>query len=256
MSSLSVTELWVKYGRMAAVQGIDLQVEDGEIVALLGPNGAGKSSTLRAISGSVRLAAGSITFDGRDIGRLPAHRIARLGLTLVPEGRRIFAPLSVEQNLIVGGYLQARTRRKELIGEVFEMFPRLAERQALPAGLLSGGEQQMLAFGRALMSEPQMVMLDEPFMGLAPVVVDTIIEAISSIAARGLSILIVEQNARAALDIAQRAYVIEQGRIVLTGPSVTVATDPLVLRAFLGLDESVSRGAMADDQTAPTGQRA
>jgi branched-chain amino acid transport system ATP-binding protein len=237
MPSLEVAELCVRYGGLAAVQGIDLSVDEGEVVVMLGANGAGKSSTLNALSGRVSVAAGSVRFNDRDITGWRADRVARAGLVQVPEGRQVFAPLTVEENLILGGYARPRKRRQDLLREAYEMFPILAERQDAPAGLLSGGEQQMLAFGRALMSEPRLLMLDEPSMGLAPKIISTIMETVAGIAARGMPILMVEQNASASFEIADRVCVIEQGRIVLDGPASQVAGDPRVLRAFLGIDD-------------------
>jgi branched-chain amino acid transport system ATP-binding protein len=238
VSALEVRDLEVRYGVVRAVQGVDLRVDEGELVVVLGANGAGKSSVLQAISGSLRPAGGTITFQGKAVAGRPAHKVARSGLVLVPEGRRIFGPLTVEENLLIGGYIQSRSRREQLLRETYEMFPILAERRTGPAGLLSGGEQQMLAFGRALMSSPSLLLLDEPSMGLAPVIVKSIMSSIAAIRARGLSILMVEQNA-AALDTASRAYVMEQGRIVLEGAPDTIIDDPIVARAFLGITEPI-----------------
>jgi branched-chain amino acid transport system ATP-binding protein len=240
MSSLEISGLEVRYGGLVAVRGIDVTVGEGEIVLVIGANGAGKSSTLNAVSGRIRGSAGSVHFAGRDITRWPAHRVAREGLVLVPEGRRVFAPLTVEQNLLLGGFNTQRRRRTELLDEVYAMFPILEERRNGPAGLLSGGEQQMLAFGRALMSEPKLMLLDESSMGLAPVIIASIMRAITEIARRGPSILMVEQNV-AAFEVADRAYVLEQGEIVLDGPAADVADDPLVLRAFLGIEERIEQ---------------
>jgi branched-chain amino acid transport system ATP-binding protein len=242
MAKLEVTGLEVRYGRLTAVAGVDLRLDDGEVAVVLGANGAGKSSTLNAICGAIRLAAGRIVLDGRDVTGLPAHRIAKLGLVQVPEGRRIIAPLSVEDNLLLGAYvLRSRSRREELLADVYELFPILHERRERAGGVLSGGEQQMLAFGRALMSDPRLLLLDEPSMGLSPAMVETVMDAVARIATtRELSILMVEQNATAALAVASRAYVVEQGEVVLEGPSAAVADDPLVLRAFLGIEDSPS----------------
>lgn len=240
MSLLEITDLRVDYGKIAAVRDVDLTLEEGEITVVVGVNGAGKSSLINAISGVVPVSSGRIVFRGQDITRRPAHKIARDGLVQVPEGRRVFAPLTVEENLLLGGYAQGdRARRAEILDSVFESFPVLAEKRQATAGLLSGGQQQMLAFGRALMADPQVLMLDEPSMGLAPVMVDVVIEAIRDIASRGISILLVEQNATAAFDVATTAYVLENGEVVLRGPAAAVATDPRVLQAFLGIETEV-----------------
>ncbi|KDA06734.1 ABC transporter ATP-binding protein [Microbacterium sp. CH12i] len=231
----------VHYGRVHAVRDVDLRVARGEVVVVVGPNGAGKSSLLGALSGLVPISSGTVHLDGADITGLPAQRIARLNLSQVPEGRRIFAPLTVEENLRLGAYtVRDNSRVKTLLEETLEMFPILSERFRSPAGLLSGGEQQMLAFGRALMSEPRTLLLDEPSMGLSPALVDQVIESIRKIASGGLSILMVEQNASAAFGVANRAYILDQGGITLQGPVDEVASDPRVLEAFLGLaDDAV-----------------
>lgn len=239
MSSLDVRGLVVRYGRLTAVHGIDLRLEEGEVAVMLGSNGAGKSSTLNALSGAVPIAAGSVRFGDRDITGRKAHVVARAGLVQVPEGRRIIAPLTVEDNLLLGAYnLRSANRRRELLRTVFEMFPVLEERRAGAGGLLSGGEQQMLAFGRALMADPKTLLLDEPSMGLAPIIVDRVMDAVRQIADRGISILMVEQNAAAAFDVAQTVHVLEQGEISLSGSVVEVRDSPLVVRAFLGLEEA------------------
>jgi branched-chain amino acid transport system ATP-binding protein len=245
VSSLDVEGLIVRYGQFTAVHGIDLHVDDGEVVVVLGANGAGKSSTLNALSGAVKPAAGTVTFDGAPIAGKPSHRVARRGLVQVPEGRHVIGPLSVQENLLLGAYgTRSKARRSEILASVFEMFPVLETRRDGPAGLLSGGEQQMLAFGRALMADPRMLLLDEPSMGLAPVMIDRVMEAVRAIAARGISILMVEQNATAAFAVASRAYVLEQGEVVLEGPAEKVADDPRVLQAFLGLDETAADGTL------------
>ena len=237
MSTLEVSNLVVRYGQVTAVHGIDLRLEQGQVATLLGSNGAGKTSTLNALSGALAPSDGSIVFDGTDITGRPAHKVARAGLVQVPEGRRIIGPLTVEDNLKLGAYHQrSSSRLKQLLDDVYEMFPILHERRDKAGGLLSGGEQQMLAFGRALMSEPKILLLDEPSMGLAPIMVDKIIEAVGRIAERGLSILMVEQNAAAAFELATYAYVLEQGEVILEGTVESVKNDPLVLRAFLGLE--------------------
>jgi branched-chain amino acid transport system ATP-binding protein len=237
MATLEVEGLVVRYGQVTAVHGIDLRLEEGQVTALLGSNGAGKTSTLNALCGALTPVAGRIVFDGRDITGQPAHKVSRGGLVQVPEGRRIIGPLTVEENLKLGGYHQrSSSKLNALLSDVYELFPILQERRGNAGGLLSGGEQQMLAFGRALMSEPKILLLDEPSMGLAPIMVDRIIEAVRHIAERGISILMVEQNAAAAFELATYAYVLEQGEVILEGAVDAVKNDPLVLRAFLGLE--------------------
>ena len=235
MSSLLVENLAVSYGRTEALKGISLRVEPGQVVCLIGANGAGKTTAMRALSGLLRPRAGRITLDGTDITGLRPHRIAALGLLQVPEGRQVFAELTVAENLTLGAWLvtdPAETARRR--AAVLERFPRLAERARQYAGSLSGGEQQMLAFGRALMGAPRLLLLDEPSMGLAPILVDEIFTAIAALKAEGTTILLVEQNASAALDVADHAYVLETGRIVLQGPASTVAADPTIISAYLG----------------------
>ena len=235
MSSLLVENLAVSYGRTEALKGITLRVEPGQIVCLIGANGAGKTTAMRALSGLLRPRAGRITFDGPDITGLRPHRIAGLGLLQVPEGRQVFAELTVAENLALGAWLVTDpseiARRR---AGVLDRFPRLAERAQQYAGSLSGGEQQMLAFGRALMGAPKLLLLDEPSMGLAPILVDEIFTAIAALKAEGTTILLVEQNASAALEVADHAYVLETGRIVLSGPAATVANDRSIITAYLG----------------------
>lgn len=236
MTALEVRGAGVHYGKVHAVREVDLHVDAGEVVVVVGPNGAGKSSLLNAMTGLVPLSAGAVLLGGTDVTGREPHRIARAGLVLVPEGRRVFGPLTVEENLRMGAYgLRDRRRRDELLERVYGMFGVLAERRRGAAGLLSGGEQQMLAFGRALMADPRVLLLDEPSMGLAPALVDRVIDAVRDIAAQGLSILMVEQNAAAAFDVATRAYVLDQGSVTLTGPVDEVSRDPRVLEAFLGI---------------------
>jgi branched-chain amino acid transport system ATP-binding protein len=242
MTTLEIAGVNVHHGRIHAVRDVDLEVGEGEVVVVVGPNGAGKSSLLNAISGINRTSSGRVLLDGTDIAGAEPHRIARLGLVQVPEGRRVFGPLTVEENLALGAYtVRDRARVGELLSRVLGMFPVLAERRRSAAGLLSGGEQQMLAFGRALMADPRVLMLDEPSMGLSPALVDQVIGTIKDIAAQGLSMLMVEQNAAAAFSVASRAYVLDQGQVTLTGPVSTVSEDPRVLEAFLGIRADVHR---------------
>lgn len=237
MSLLEVNELCVRYGRLTAVHELAFEVYDGEIAVLLGTNGAGKSSTINAISGAIRVSAGSVRFKGKDITKWPSHAVARSGLVQVPEGRRIIGPLTVEENLLVGAYnVLSRERRADLLSDVYGMFPILSERSEQPGGLLSGGQQQMLAFGRALMADPSLILLDEPSMGLAPVMVDRVMESVRRIAERGISVLMVEQNASAAFDVATKAYLMDQGELVLSGTVDEVRQSPKVLSAFLGIE--------------------
>lgn len=232
---LEIRGLDVHYGGVHALRGMSLTVSAGEIVALLGNNGAGKTTTLAAVSGLVRPTAGKVLFEGEDVTRERAHKITARGLVHVPEGRRIFSTLSVHENLQLGGYLvrdQSETRRR--IEHVYELLPRLAERRAQQGGTLSGGEQQMLAVGRALVTGPRLLLLDEPSMGLAPLVVASVMELIAGINAEGTSVLLVEQNATAALKIAHRGYVIENGECVLDGPASALREDARVVEAYLG----------------------
>ena len=235
MSLLSIEKLQVAYGGIRAVKGIDLQVRAGELVCLIGANGAGKTTTLRAITGIVRAAAGAVRYDGTDISRMKPHQIARRGLALVPEGRGVFAQLTVDENLAMGAY--ARRDRSTIAADVerlFGLFPRLAERRAQIAGTLSGGEQQMLAIGRALMSRPRLLLLDEPSMGLAPIMVERIFEVIRTVSSEGVTILLVEQNARLALEASHRGYVLEGGLVAISGESRSLLGDPRIREAYLG----------------------
>ena len=234
MSLLAVQNLVTAYGSVEALHGISFHVDDGEIVALLGANGAGKTTTLRTISGLLRPRAGEVRFAGERIDTRPAHEIVRLGLTHVPEGRWIFTLLTVEENLRLGAYAERRVSR-EALDRVFTQFPRLAERRGQLAGTLSGGEQQMLAMARALMTRPRLLLLDEPSMGLAPVLVRGIFQTIAEINRQGTTVLLVEQNANAALRLARRAYVLETGRIALEGLGAELARNEAVRRAYLGV---------------------
>jgi len=232
---LEVQDLAVNYGAIRALQGISFHVEEGEIVTLIGANGAGKSTTLKTISGLLRPAAGSLRYRGESIVGIPADRIVKLGIVQVPEGRQIFAPLTVRENLEMGAY--TRTDKGEIersMKRVFASFPRLEERLSQRGGTLSGGEQQMLAMGRGLMADPRLLLLDEPSMGLAPILVEEIFNIIQGIHKQGVSILLVEQNAAMALSVASRAYVLETGRVVLEGPAQAVRENPDVKKAYLG----------------------
>jgi branched-chain amino acid transport system ATP-binding protein len=234
MKLLEIRGLEVRYGGIRAVKGIDLEIAAGELVCLIGANGAGKSSTLRAVSGLTQTALGSIRFGGRDLAGIPAFARARAGLVMVPEGRGVFAQLSVEENLAMGAYARADAGIASDRARVFELFPRLAERRRQTAGTLSGGEQQMLAIGRALMSRPKLLALDEPSMGLAPIAAQKILEVIRDINSTGVTVLLVEQNARSALALAHRAYVMESGEITLSGEARALLADPRVREAYLG----------------------
>ena len=229
---LEVLSLDSRYGRIPALRGVELRVRTGELVALVGANGAGKTTLLRAISGVQPCSAGSIAFDGRSLNRLSARRRVQLGIVQVPEGRQVFGPLSVQDNLLLGAF--ARGRADALDG-VLAMFPALQQKRHEPAGTLSGGQQQMLAIGRALMASPKLLLLDEPSMGLAPRLVAEIFAQIAGLKALGTTILLVDQNARAALAIADRGYVMETGRVVLDGPAAQLLRDPQVQQAYLGL---------------------
>ncbi|TMG70981.1 MAG: ABC transporter ATP-binding protein [Chloroflexi bacterium] len=242
MALLEVRDLHVFYGNIEALKGISVDAQPGQIVAILGGNGAGKTTTLRTISGLLRPRSGSITCDGKSLVGVAAHVIVGMGLSHVPEGRRIFNILNVEENLNLGGYLLRSHGKlvKERKAAVFELFPRLAERRMQLAGTLSGGEQQMLAIGRALMSDPKVLMLDEPSLGLAPILARSVLKTVRQIADRGAAVLLVEQNARQALAIADYAYVIEVGRIALQGEAAVLARDERVQKAYLGGFESVS----------------
>jgi len=234
MNLLEIRGLEVCYGGIRAVKGIDLEVADGELVCLIGANGAGKSSTLRAVSGIFPSMSGAVRFRGRDLAGVPAFRRARAGLIMVPEGRGVFSQLSVEENLAMGAYPRADREIESDRTRVLELFPLLAERRRQTAGTLSGGEQQMLAIGRALMSRPTLLALDEPSMGLAPIVAGKIFEVIRDINREGVTVLLVEQNARAALALAGRAYVMESGTITLSGDARALLANPRVREAYLG----------------------
>lgn len=238
---LEVKDLEVYYGSIRALQGISFHVQEGEIVTLIGANGAGKSTTMRTISGLLQPRQGEIIFRGQRINRVPAHKIVKMGISHVPEGRQIFPNLTVTENLLMGAYTRKdRAEIKRSLEEVMERFPRLRERARQLAGTLSGGEQQMVAMGRGLMSKPQLLILDEPSMGLSPLLVEEIFNIIQTINQQGTTILLVEQNAFMALQIASRAYVLETGRIVLSGPALEVQANPQIRSAYLGEIEKVS----------------
>ncbi len=236
MALLEVHDLEVCYGVIRALHGISFEVNQGEIVTLIGANGAGKTTTMQSIVGLIPKKSGIVTFDGQDITKTPCHKIVHQGMTQVPEGRRIFQELSVYENLLMGAYSMKKGQAdfKKDIEMVYERFPRLAERKNQIAGTLSGGEQQMLAIGRALMSHPKLLMLDEPSMGLSPLLVDEVFKIIKDINKDGTTILLVEQNAGKSLAISDRAYVLENGKIVLTGTGNELASSEMVKKAYLG----------------------
>lgn len=231
---LDVKDISVYYGAIHAIKGISFNVEEGEIVTLIGANGAGKSTTLNTISGLLRSKTGDIKFMGNSIKSLSPNKIVENGLVMVPEGRRIFLGLTVEENLEMGAYTRPRSEIVQSMEQVYDLFPRLRERRTQVGGTLSGGEQQMLAMGRALMAKPKLIMLDEPSMGLAPLLVDLIFDIIKDLHKSGSTILLVEQNAQAALSIADRAYVLETGKIVKTGKGSDLISDPDIKKAYLG----------------------
>ena len=238
MPALDIKNLHVYYGHIHALKGIDLHVEEGEIVTLIGRNGAGKTTTLRAISGLLKTPEDtSIKYNDVELTQLRAHQTVERGVVHVPEGRRVFSRMSVQENLSMGAYTRKNSRTvKDDLDYVLSLFPRLQERRAQKAGTLSGGEQQMLAIGRALMSSPKVLLLDEPSMGLAPVLVETIFDSIEQLnRTRGITILLVEQNAQMALQVANRAYVLETGRITMSGDAKEMLSDPKVIAAYLGL---------------------
>ncbi|MBU2642452.1 MAG: ABC transporter ATP-binding protein [Gammaproteobacteria bacterium] len=232
---LSVSQLSVAYGGIQAVRNLSLEVAQGEMVCLIGANGAGKTSTLKALSGLIAAQSGSIQLDGQPLSGLPAHAIARRGMALVPEGRGVFPRMSVAENLMMGAYI--RTDRAAIahdLDQVYSLLPRLTERRTQPAGLLSGGEQQMLALARAMMARPRLLLLDEPSMGLAPLMVQAVFDIIRRIAASGVAVLLIEQNAHLALKTCARGYVLETGMITLSGNATELAANPAVRHAYLG----------------------
>ena len=234
MALLNVDDIHVYYGSIHAVKGVSFEVNEGEIVTLIGANGAGKSTVLNTISGLLHPRAGSVTFQGQDLKGIPPHKMVERGLAQVPEGRRVFLQMTVEDNLEMGAFTQPNATIAPGIADVYERFPRLKERRKQIAGTLSGGEQQMLAMGRALMSKPKLLMLDEPSMGLAPILVDQIFAIIKELHQAGTTILLVEQNAQAALSVADRGYVLETGKIVAAGTGEELLRDESVKKAYLG----------------------
>ena len=235
MAMLEVKGLQVYYGVIQALKDVSFEVNQGEVIALIGANGAGKTTTLHTLTGLLPAKQGSIIFEGKDITKMPAHKIVELGIAHVPEGRRVFADLTVYENLIMGAY--TRKDKKEIaenLENVYKRFPRLKERKNQKAGTMSGGEQQMLAMGRALMSNPKMIVMDEPSMGLSPIFVNEIFDIIEKVSASGTTVLLVEQNAKKALSIADRAYVLETGNIVLSGDAKELMNDDSIKKAYLG----------------------
>ncbi len=235
MSMLKVTDLQVYYGVIQAIKGISFEVNQGEVIALIGANGAGKTTILHTVTGLINQKAGKIEFEGKDISRTPAYKIVAEGMAHVPEGRRVFSELSVYDNLMMGAFTRKdKAEIAETLAMVYKRFPRLEERKKQIAGTLSGGEQQMLAMGRALMSKPKIILMDEPSMGLSPIFVNEIFDIIQAVSASGTTVLLVEQNAKKALSIADRAYVLETGKIILEGDAKVLMNDERVKKAYLG----------------------
>lgn len=235
MAMLEVKDLEVYYGMIQAIKGISFEVNKGEVIALIGANGAGKTTTLHTITGLLSPKKGSVMFEGKDITKIPAHKIVSMGMAHVPEGRRVFADLSVYENLKLGAYTRKdKENLNKDLESIYERFPRLAERKNQSEGTLSGGEQQMLAMGRALMSKPSIILMDEPSMGLSPILVNEIFDIIESISKSGTTVLLVEQNAKKALSIADRAYVLETGKIVTSGKASELLEDDSIKKAYLG----------------------
>ncbi len=235
MAMLTVKDLVVNYGVIQALKGISFEVEEGEVIALIGANGAGKTTTLQTISGMLKPKSGSVMLESEDITKIPGHKIVSMGMAHVPEGRRVFAQLTVLENLKMGAYTRSDKKEiSETLEKVYKSFPRLKEREKQMAGTLSGGEQQMLAMGRALMSKPRIILMDEPSMGLSPIYVEEIFTIIQEIRKTGTTVLLVEQNAKKALSIADRAYVLETGNIVLSGKASDLMNDDSIKKAYLG----------------------
>ena len=235
MAMLEIRDLEVYYGMIQAIKGVSFEVNRGEVIALIGANGAGKTTILHTITGLLSPKKGSVIFEGKDITRIPAHKIVSLGMAHVPEGRRVFADLSVYENLKMGAFTRKNKNEfEEILRKVYDRFPRLEERKNQMAGTLSGGEQQMLAMGRALMSKPSIILMDEPSMGLSPILVNEIFDIIQEVSKSGTTVLLVEQNAKKALSIADRAYVLETGKIVLDGKAEDLLNDDSIKKAYLG----------------------
>lgn len=235
MAMLEIKDLEVFYGMIQAIKGISFEVNEGEVIALIGANGAGKTTILHTITGLLEASKGEVFFDGKNITKIPAHKIVSMGMAHVPEGRRVFANLTVLQNLKMGAYTRHdKNEIEETLATIYERFPRLQERQNQLAGTLSGGEQQMLAMGRALMSHPKIILMDEPSMGLSPIFVNEIFDIIRSVSSSGTTVLLVEQNAKKALSIADRAYVLETGKIVLEGQASDLLNNDSIKKAYLG----------------------
>ncbi len=235
MSMLEIKDLEVYYGMIQAIKGVSFDVNEGEVIALIGANGAGKTTILHTITGLLNAKKGSVWFEGKDITKIPAHKIVSMGMAHVPEGRRVFANLTVLQNLKMGAYTRKdKNEIDQTLDNIYKRFPRLKERQNQLAGTLSGGEQQMLAMGRALMSHPKIILMDEPSMGLSPIFVNEIFDIIKSVSASGTTVLLVEQNAKKALSIADRAYVLETGKIVLSGKASDLLNNDSIKKAYLG----------------------
>ncbi|WP_435741998.1 ABC transporter ATP-binding protein [Nocardioides sp. SYSU DS0663] len=238
---LEVKDLHVNYGPVNAVHGVSFAAGESQVTVVLGPNGAGKSTSLRAVAGFHKPRAGTVELDGESISGLPAHKVVRRGMSLVPEGRKIFFPLTVEENLRIGGYTASRASGEKTMAEVYDTFPVLGDRRHSAAGLLSGGEQQMLAFGRALMSQPRIMLMDEPSMGLAPTMIETVMASVKVMVDKGIGILMVEQNADAALELADTVVIVTRGETTWTGTAAEARADKTVVHAMLGeaaLDES------------------
>ncbi len=235
MAMLEIKDLHVYYGMIHAIKGVSFEVNQGEIIALIGANGAGKTTILHTISGLLEPKKGSIVFEGNELTKVPAHKIVSLGMAQVPEGRRVFSQMSVYQNLKMGAYTKSdKAQFNDTLEMIYKRFPRLKEREKQPAGTLSGGEQQMLAMGRALMSQPKIILMDEPSMGLSPILVNEIFDIIKSVNEMGTTVLLVEQNAKKALTIADRAYVLETGKVSMEGKASELLTDDAVKKAYLG----------------------
>lgn len=235
MALLEVKDLQVNYGVIRAIKGISFEVNEGEIVSLIGANGAGKTTTMQSIMGLIPIKSGTVTYDGKVINKIPGHKLISMGMSQVPEGRRVFQELTVYENLIMGAYTQKDKKKiKEDVEDIYTRFPRLGERRNQIAGTLSGGEQQMLAMGRAMMSHPKLLMLDEPSMGLSPLLVDQVFDIIKECHSQGITVLLVEQNAKKALSISDRAYVLETGDITITGKGDELLNNEIIKKAYLG----------------------